>query len=204
LTPEPPTSGEGGPGSWWGGHPDLAGVARRGRQELVADATESEHDAEQLRKRRRQMVDVCFEWMSRGDLVGIAAGAHTFTGKLVAAVNDLVTIQTETVRVAFNLDAIRFVRRDRVAAFPGSSGERSVGSFRAELGSHAVAARAVRLVGTGGGLEIDAVIDVVAEDHIVVTDTRGSRWMLPIRDVAFVVLDPAVRDRHREDPFDSG
>ena len=76
-------------GTWWSEHPDLEGVARRGRAELEEEAAEAEADTELLRQRRRSLIDVCFEWMSRGDLVTVAVGGSQFEGQLTAAVNDL-------------------------------------------------------------------------------------------------------------------
>lgn len=204
MTPAPPKSEDGGhQGSWWSDHPDLVGVARRGRREYEEEAAEAERDTEQLRRRRRGIVDVCFEWMSRGDLVGIGIGARIFNGRLVAAVNDLVSLETETSRVVINLNSVRFVRSEQVGAFPGTTGERSVSSFRAELGRHEVEARPVRLLGEGDGFDVTGVIEVSAPDHVIVVDGRHAEWLLPLEKVCCVVLD-SDRGRQANGAFDSG
>ena len=108
--------------SWWSDHPDLEGVARHGRRELEQEAAADEHDTELLRRRRRSIVDVCFEWMSRGDLVTVVVGGQGYEGRLVAAVNDLAIVETKTLRIALNLTLIDYIRSDRPAMFVGSSG----------------------------------------------------------------------------------
>jgi len=203
LTPEPPKSEHGNEHSWWSDHPDLIGVARRGRREFEEEAAEAERDTEQLRRRRRRIVDLCFEWMSRGDLVGVGIGGRTFSGRLVAAVNDYVSLDTETSRVVINLNSVRFARSERVGAFPGTTGERSVSSFRAELGRHEIEARPVRLLGAGDGFDVTGVIVVSATDHVVVVDSRRVEWLLPLEKLCCVVLDPD-RERRPDGPFDSG
>ncbi len=116
-------------GTWWSEHPDLESLARRGRREYTEELAAAERDTEQLRKRRRSLPDICFEWMSRGDLVTVAVADSQFEGELVAVVNDLVVVRTRTVDVGVNLDMVDFVRSNRRGAHAGTSGERSVSSF---------------------------------------------------------------------------
>ena len=123
--------------------------------------------------------------MSRGDLVTVATTSTQFEGRLLAAVNDLVILQTQTVEVAINIAALRFVRNDKPAWFEGSSGERSASSFRAMLGSYEVDARPVRLV--GDGFDLTAVIDASTDDHVLVRDEQGVEWALPRHRIDFVM-----------------
>lgn len=189
MTPTPPSSQDGYLGSWWSDHPDLAGVARRGRREYEQEAADAERDAEQLRRRRRRIIDVCYEWMSRGDLVSVGIGGRAFEGRLVVAVNDLLSLHSETIMVAVNLAAVRFVRCERAGAFPGTTGERSVSSFRAELGRHEIAAHPVRLLGDGNEFDVTGVIEASAEDHLILSDGRGAQWVLPLHRIACVFVD---------------
>ncbi len=168
--------------TWWSEHPDLEGVARRGRDELIGDAASAEADTEQFRLRRRSFTDVCFEWMSRGDRVTVAAAGRRYEGELTAAVNDLVIIATQNGPVAVNTTAVEFGRSDETAAFTGTTGDRTISSFRALLGRHEVEATRVRLIGA----TFDVVGTVVAttDDHVLVSDDRGAEWALPQRLVA--------------------
>lgn len=175
-------------GDWWSGHPDLEGIARRGRGEIADEAVSAERDTELLRKRRRSLIDVCFEWMSRGDLVTVAVAEGQFEGQLVAAVNDLIVLHTKTTEFAIAAVAVSFVRSERQGAFPGSTGERSASSFRAQLGRYEVETTPIRLVGVGGSFDLTAVIEASTDDHLLVRDGRGLEWALPRTQVGYAVL----------------
>ena len=174
-------------GSWWSDHPELERVARRGRAEISEEASAAEQDAELLRQRRRNLTDVCFEWMSRGDLVTIAVAGHRFEGRLTEAVNDLIIVTTKNLQVAASLERVGFVRSDRKAAFAGTTGDRTVSSFRAELGRYEVDGSPVRLVAVNGTFDLTAVITASTDDHVHVRDQQGLDWALPRREVACAI-----------------
>ena len=173
--------------SWWTEHPDLEGVARRGRSELAEEAISAEQDAELLRKRRRSLGDVFFEWMSRGDLVTIAVGSVQFEGELNAAVNDLVVISTKTFAAAVNTSLISFARSDQRGAFAGTAGDRSVSSFRAQLGRYEIDGTLARLISVDGAFDLVAVVEASTDDHLMVRDGQGLEWVLPRSKVACVI-----------------
>lgn len=174
-------------GTWWSDHPDLEGVARRGRSELEEEAVSAEQDTELLRRRRRSLIDVCFEWMSRGDLLTIAVGNSQFEGRLLAAVNDLVVLHTKTTELSINAAAVSFVRSEQRGVFTGTSGERSASSFRAQLGRYEVDATPVRLVGTNRSFDLTALIEASTDDHLLVRDDRGLEWALARTAVAYAI-----------------
>lgn len=173
--------------SWWTEHPDLEGVARRGRSELAEEAISAEQDAELLRKRRRSLSDVFFEWMNRGDLVTIAVGSAQFEGELTATVNDLVIMTTKTFAVAINTALISFARSDKSGAFAGTTGDRTVSSFRAQLGRYEIDATPVRLISTNESFDLVAVIEASTDDHVMVRDEQGIEWALPRTEIACAV-----------------
>lgn len=174
-------------GSWWSEHPDLDRVARHGRSEIREEAEVAERDVEMLRRRRRSLIDVCFEWMSRGDLVTIAVAGWRFEGRLAAAVNDLVVVTTKTLEVAVNAALVDFARSDRHAAFEGTTGARTVSSFRAQLGHYEIEETPVRLIGLDNGFDLTARIDASTDDHIVARDRQGLEWILPRTRVACAI-----------------
>lgn len=165
--------------AWWSDHPDLEGVARRGRRELLEEDSAAEFDTEQLRKRRRRLVDLCFEWMSRGDRITIGVGDDHFEGRLVAAVNDLLLLRTNDIEIAAVTDAVAFARSDGRAKSGGTSGTRSFGSFRAYLGAAEIDRIPVRLVGQG--FDVTGIIDASTDDHWLVVDHQGVEWALTDR-----------------------
>jgi len=170
--------------SWWSDHPDLEGVARRGRGEIRHEAEEVEHDAEHLRRRQRSVIDVCFEWMSRGDLVTIGVGDAEYQGRLEVAINDLVVLATSTLRVAIDTAAIRFARSDRPNAFEGTSGDRSVASFQAFLGSYEVDRQPVRLRDAAGSFDVTGIIQATTQDHVNLQGPEDKEWILTRRSIA--------------------
>ncbi len=171
--------------TWWSDHPDLEGVARTGHGDLVADAAEAEADTEHLRKRRRSLIDVCFEWMSRGDQVTVAAAGLQYTGRLSAALNDLLVLETDHQVVAVNTSAVEFVRSEGHARVAGTSGERTAGSFRAYLGRHEVNGAPVRLIGTT--FDVVGVVAACTDDHVLVCDEHDVEWALPQRLIVFAI-----------------
>ena len=176
-------------GPWWSEHPDLDAVARRGRAELQAEATSAEHDTEVLRKRRRRLIDVCFEWMSRGDRVTVAVADRQFEGRLLVAVNDLIIVQTKTRRVAINIDLVQYVRSDRRSEFEGTTGDRAISSFRAGLGRHEIEQTPVHLIGRTTAIDLVGVIEASTDDHVLVRDQRGVEWALTRSEIACAIGD---------------
>ncbi|MCP4309367.1 MAG: hypothetical protein GY926_22985 [bacterium] len=171
--------------SWWSEHPDLESVARRGRSELDEESVAAEQDAELLRKRRRTLEQMCFEWMSRGDLVTIAVTGRSFEGQLTAVVNDLAVMTTKTIDVAINITLAGLIRSDTRAVFAGTTGERSVSSFRAQLGRYEVDASPVRLIGEP--FDVVGVIEASTDDHVVLRDAQGVEWALPRTRIAAAI-----------------
>lgn len=172
-------------GTWWSDHPDLEGLARRGRNELIEEASAGEADSEQFRKRRRSIIDVCFEWMSRGDLVTVGVLNAQFEGRIVTAVNDLIVLHTADVAIGVRTDAAGYVRTVRQAAFTGTVGGRDAASFRAYLGRFEVDSEPVRLVGET--FDVEALITASTDDHLLVVDRNGTEWMLPRATLAYAL-----------------
>ncbi|MDJ0925256.1 MAG: hypothetical protein QNJ77_11900 [Acidimicrobiia bacterium] len=162
-------------------------MARRGRSELEDDTAAAEHDTELLRRRRRSLTDVCFEWMSRGDLVSIGVADRQFEGQLVAAVNDLLVLETRTARVAINVSTLRFARSERRGAFTGTTGERGVSSFRADLGRYEIEGKPVRLIGREPGTDLTGVIVAATEDHVLLRNAAGLETVVPRSELACAI-----------------
>ncbi len=172
-------------GNWWSEHPDLERVARHGRGELEHETATAEFETELLRKRRRSLIDVCFEWMSRGDLVTVSVVGSHFQGRLTAAVNDLLVVQTKTIEISVSLPQASHVRSDQRGTFEGTSGERSASSFRAQLGRCEIDGTPVRLVGRE--FDVTGIIDASTDDHALVRDSSGVEWALPRNGVGFAI-----------------
>lgn len=107
----------------------------------------------------------------------IGLPTRQFEGQLKAAVNDLVVLSTRTVEIAINLNVVSFVRSNQRAAFAGTSGERAVGSFRAQLGLFEVEETSVRLVGKEA-FDVTGFITASTDDHVILQDGGGIEWAL--------------------------
>ncbi len=169
-----PTSGE------------LADVARSGAREWERDMAAWESDAEQLRLRRRRLVDALWEAMQRGDQVTVTLGEHTFTGRLTAARGDLAMLSTRSLSAALSIPAIDLVHFDSGSG--GTTGERAYGSLRAYAGMLEVEGTLVRLL--GDHIDVRGRVTVVAEDHLLVESPGGNRWA-----VAWTKLAAIVKER---------
>ena len=77
---------------------------------------------------------------------------------------------------AISVSAVSFARCDRRGVFAGTTGERSVGSFRAYLGTAEIDQLPVRLIGQG--FDVNGIIDASTEDHWLVIDSNGVEWAL--------------------------
>lgn len=178
---------------WWSDHPDLDAAARRGRAELQAETESAEQDTEHLRKRRRRLIDVCFEWMSRGDLVTVAVADRQFEGRLLAAVNDLVVLQAGSLQVGINGEVIQYVRSDRRAEFAGTTGDRTISSFRAGLGRYEVEQLPVHLIGRTPAIDVCGIIEASTDDHVLLRDSQGVEWAIARCEIACAIDDPRSR-----------
>lgn len=156
------------------------------RSAVRLESEEDERQAAQLARRRRSLADVAFEAMSRGDRVAAAVGTRTFTGRVVFASGSLMTLEAEGATVDFNLDGpvrLRIVEAARAGGGPRTDGP---GSFRGRL---------LELEGHHGEIEVGSplypdgsrgVVQVVAQDHLVLRDAAGSDWYLPLAWVGYV------------------
>ena len=136
-----------------------------------------------LRKRRRSLVEVCFEWMSRGDHVTLSVCGDHFDGRLTAAISDLLVLETADLVVAIRVEATDYVRSNQRSCSEGTSGSQRVQSFRAYLADFEVNAREVRLV--GAEFDVLGMIDASTDDHVLVVDRSGGRWALPRHSIGY-------------------
>jgi hypothetical protein len=93
--------------------------------------------------------------------------------------------------VAVNTARVQFARSDRRAEFEGTTGDRTVSSFRAELGRHEVEGNRVRLVGSEGGFDLTGIIEASTDDHVLMRDGQGLEWVLPRSQLAFAIGEVA-------------
>lgn len=150
------------------------------------EAEEDERQAAQLAERSRFLVDVAFEAMSRGDEITAGVGDRMFTGQVVYAIGDLMTLDVGGATVEFNLRGPMRLRIIEQARSGGGSRRDGPGSFRGRL---------LELETERGEMEIgspllpDAMrgkLWVAAQDHLVVRDATGAEWFVPLSWIGYV------------------
>ena len=143
--------------------PELESVLREAGREMIEEAAEDERLTELLRRRRMEMSDLALEWVHRGQRVRAEAGTQTFTGQVVFAGTDYVTIDRGEDQVAVRLDrAIWTLEPD-----PGEGHEQTgpATSLKARLTELAATGEALRLFVAEGRALVGSVV-VVAADQI--------------------------------------
>jgi len=151
------------------------------------EAEDAGRDAALLQMRRRELADVASELMGRGDTTSVAAGDRSFTGTVIHAVGDLMTLETTDAFVDFNLDAgpvISVVERARAGGRSPRSGPDSFAARLMELESGQDAVE----VGLLGQIRpsLSGHLRVTARDHVVFVDRGEREWFVPLGRIAYV------------------
>src|SRR6266571_8221450 len=160
---------------------EFAGAAR-------LEAEDAGRDAALLQMRRRELADVASELMGRGDTTAVAAGDRSFTGTVIHAAGDLMTLESTDAFVDINLDAgpvISVVERARAGGRSPRSGPDSFAARLMELESGKGAVD-VGLVGQAHP-SLSGHVRVTARDHVVFVDRGGHEWFLPLARIAYVI-----------------
>ncbi len=163
---------------------ELADIARSGAREWKRDMAAWESDAEMLRLRQRNLTNVLWEAMQRGDQVSVTTNDITFSGRLVAVRRDLALLETPDRQVALHVPALHAL--SITPGREGVTGDRTFGSFQAYLGMLEVEGHRCRFL--GDGLDVRGRVEVVADDHVLVESEGGpGRWAIAIESVAAVI-----------------
>jgi len=145
--------------------PDLESVLREAGREMIEEAAEDERLTELLRRRRLEMTDLALEWVHRGQRVRAEAGAQTFTGQVVFAGTDYVTIDRGEDQVALRLDRATWTLEPDHGEGHEQTGAAT--SLKARLSELAASGETVRMVVAEGRALVGSVA-VVAADQVEV------------------------------------
>lgn len=152
------------------------------------EAEDAGRDAALLQMRRRELADVASELMVRGDTISVAAGDRSFTGTVIHAAGDLMTLETTDAFIDFNLDAgpvISLIERARAGGRSPRSGPESFAARLMELESGQNAVE-VGLVGQVRP-SLSGHVRVTARDHVVFVDRAQREWFVPLGRIAYVI-----------------
>jgi len=158
--------------------PNLASQLREtAGAEWTAEAAEDERLTELLRRRRLTLSDLAKEMANRGERISVEFGGHSFTGAIVGAGDDYVTIQGPGQIAEVGLAQARWSILN--AEGPTVQSVNTAPSFRAALHEHAAAETNIRLTLDRGDMVIGKVT-VVATDHLEVSDVDERRIYVPM------------------------
>jgi hypothetical protein len=145
--------------------------------EWAAEAAEDERLTEVLRRRRLTLGDIAKEMANRSERISVEFGGHSFTGAIIGAGSDYVTIQGPGQFAQVRLERARWsiLNADGPPVEPANIAE----SFRAALHEHATAKTTIRLSLDRGDMVIGK-ITVVAADHLEIADVDDRRIYIPM------------------------
>ncbi len=158
--------------------PNLAAELRQtAGAEWTAEAAEDERLTELLRRRRLTLRDIAKEMANRREKLSVEFGGHSFTGAVIGAGDDYVTVQGPGQIAEVRLERARWsiLTGDGPSVEPATT----AASFRAALHQHSAAETITRLTLDRGDLVIGKII-VVAADHLEVADVDERRLYVPM------------------------
>jgi hypothetical protein len=169
-----------------------------GLRELRFDRLEFEREyreaVDESERAQRGLDEVVLEFLFRGDVVRVAVGERAWTGKVVHAGAEVMTLETAAagvgVDVAYNgISGIRVVERSRRGgqALAGPH----PGSIIARLRELAQTGEPVEIGGTRLLPPLEGSVVVVASSHIEFRGRDGAEWIVPLTEIAYVVRQPA-------------
>lgn len=176
---------------------ELAADLRQATErELRWEAEDVEVDVDQGRRRKRDLSQVAYELMSKGDEISAGWGHTVVTGRIVYVKGDLAVMETGHAVASLNLSGpvvIKVVKR----AASGGTGTPSGGSgtFRARLAELEQTGESVRIVSTHSDELMEGRILVAASDHIALANKQGTEWFVPHQVIAMVLqpVTPSTR-----------
>jgi len=145
--------------------PELESVLREAGREMIEEAAEDERLTELLRRRRLEMSDLALDWVHRGQRVRAEAGTQTFSGQVVFAGTDYLTLERVEDQVAVRLDRATWTLEPELGQGHEQTGVAT--SLKARLAELADSGETVRLVVVEGRALVGSVV-VVAADQVEV------------------------------------
>ena len=169
--------------------PELESVLREAGREMIAEAAEDERLTELLRRRRQTLSELALEWVHRGQRVRAELGAQTFTGQVVYAGTDYLTLERSEDQVAIPLQRATWTLEPDGTA--GTEQLAGATSLKARLSELEATGETIRVL-VGDGRALVGSVAVVASDQIEVRQDH-LRVMVPVDLIAAVVTPSAAR-----------
>ena len=168
--------------------PELESVLREAGREMIAEAAEDERLTELLRRRRQALAELALEWVHRGQRVRAELGAQTFTGQVVYAGTDYLTLERAEDQVAIRLHGATWTLEPEGTA--GTEQLAAATSLKARLSELEATGETIRLL--VGDRALVGSVAVVASDQIEVGQDH-LKVMVPLDLILAVVIPHGVR-----------
>jgi len=154
---------------------------------LRSEAEESESDAAKLAARTRDLGDVAFDAMTRGDLLAVTSSDRSYVGTVRYARGDLVSLETDGGWIDANLSGPLHLVIRRRAYSDGFDRVAGAPTFKARLTEYELTGELVEVVAPHAGVSVKGRIAAVARDHLMLTTADGQDVFVPLLQIAFVV-----------------
>lgn len=149
---------------------EMDGVAGRVEREARREQAAIEAEARQLQLASRTLTDVAWEAMQQGRPVQLRWIGGELAGVPLAAVEDLIVMQTDDGAAGVNVAVLASVETTGERADRGSVGDRIVESFIAWC--RMIDARPVKVAVVGGRF-VEGVLVAVGTDHLLIRTRHG-------------------------------
>lgn len=168
-------------------HPDLARVTASLRSEWRAEEEQATRDALERWRRSRTAVDWFVERMNAGDTVAVTCAAQRFTGIVEEVGPDAIGVRTPFARVDVHVGSTAAMQFELVEH--ASAGGRRA-SLRRTFRDVLIARECSDTVTVGTTLSPAGLQGRVAagRDFVTIVAAEGCEIVVPIKDVAWVVL----------------
>lgn len=173
----------------WIFDPSLAAINRSIHREFREEAEEIEAIVNESELRARRIADVAREHRNRGDFVTLATPHRDFSGYIVYAAGDFVTLSFEDLEVDVALAHISFFKvmpsmNQRSRA--GKAGTDGPGTFEMRLVERISPRERIEI---GFALRSESLyghMTATGQDHIIIVDEQHNEWVIPYSAIAFV------------------
>ena len=180
---------------------DFDEVGRELRERMSGEfrlaAEEDEYWAMKQARRSGTLAEIAYDAMSRGDLVEIRIGEMVYRGHVRHARNDLLVLQG-TGYLDVNLAGPVLLRVVEKAASAGvGMSPRGAESFTARLAELEQSKELCRFVCVSTEVAVEGRVSIRARDHLIVEDSDGGEWVLPLPWIVAVVHANPLPYRNR-------
>jgi hypothetical protein len=176
----------------WVFDPGLAGINRRIQQEFRQEAEAVEAETRDYEQRLRTLTEWILEARNRGDVLRVQTRQRHFTGTVVYAGRDFLTLQGSDFQADVNLGAVALVTIVEHGRRGGVPLPEGAGTFEMRL----LERRGPAPVEIGQALMDDVIsgrLMAVGQDHVILETNHREEMVVPFSNITWLVSRRQVR-----------